>query len=160
MGSKRKTLDLATKYEIIMKIQEVLYWAAGSLQEAEWHHMAQDCRGESDDPVWCGGTVVAEGAQNFRTVFPMDVYNADETGLLYNLMPDRTLAVKGDTCKVGKRSKERLTVILCANMDGSDNVMLMAVGKLAKPCDFERNIVPCRYDSNKKAWMTGDLSTK
>ncbi|KAJ8887978.1 hypothetical protein PR048_007463 [Dryococelus australis] len=52
---------------------------------------------------------------------PRDVYNADELGMFYNLIPDRTLAVKEDVCKDTKSSKERLTV-LCCNMDGSDKI--------------------------------------
>jgi hypothetical protein len=33
---------------------------------------------------------------------PQDIYNADETGLYYNLLPTRTLAVKDDPCRGGK----------------------------------------------------------
>jgi hypothetical protein len=43
---------------------------------------------------------------------PCDVYNADETGLFF-VLPDRTLAYKGETCHGGKHSKDRLTVLLC-----------------------------------------------
>jgi hypothetical protein len=39
---------------------------------------------------------------------PRDVYNADETGLFFNVLPDRTLAYKGETCLGGKHSKDRL----------------------------------------------------
>jgi len=42
---------------------------------------------------------------------PRDVYNADETGLFFNVLPDRTLAYKGESCHVGKHSKDRLTVL-------------------------------------------------
>jgi len=51
---------------------------------------------------------------------PRDVYNADEMGLFFNVLPDRTLAYKGESCHGGKRSKDRLTVLLCVNSDGSD----------------------------------------
>jgi hypothetical protein len=49
-----------------------------------------------------------------------DVYNAVETGLFFNVLPNRTLAYKGETCHGGKHSKDRLTVLLCVNSDGSD----------------------------------------
>ena len=49
---------------------------------------------------------------------PRDIYNLDETGLFYRALPDRTLAVKSDTCKGEKRSKERITVSLLWNMAG------------------------------------------
>jgi hypothetical protein len=29
---------------------------------------------------------------------PCDVYNADETGLFFNMLPDRTLEYKGESC--------------------------------------------------------------
>jgi hypothetical protein len=49
-----------------------------------------------------------------------DIYNADETGLFYNVLPDRTLALKGESCHGGKNCKDRLTVLLCINSDGTD----------------------------------------
>ncbi|KAJ8895898.1 hypothetical protein PR048_001238 [Dryococelus australis] len=83
---------------------------------------------------------------------PLDVYNANETGLFYNLMQNRTLEIKGVTCKGrGECSKEHLIVLLCANIDGSNKVNLFVVGKWAKPRGFKGNIVQCRYNHNKKA---------
>ncbi|XP_064479138.1 tigger transposable element-derived protein 6-like [Ornithodoros turicata] len=43
---------------------------------------------------------------------PEDVFNADETALFFRLLPERTTAVKGEKCKGGKKSKERITVLL------------------------------------------------
>jgi hypothetical protein len=48
--------------------------------------------------------------QNDSGYEPRDVYSADETGLFFNLLPDRTFAYKGETCHGGKHSKDRLTV--------------------------------------------------
>ena len=48
-----------------------------------------------------------------------DVFNCDESGLFWRLLPDRTLAFKSDKCSGGKKSKERVTFLLCTNMDGS-----------------------------------------
>ncbi|KAH6948224.1 hypothetical protein HPB50_023203 [Hyalomma asiaticum] len=36
---------------------------------------------------------------------PVDVYNANETALFYQMLPKRTLALKGDSCHSGKNSK-------------------------------------------------------
>ena len=47
---------------------------------------------------------------------PSDAFNADETGLYWRLMPDKTHAVSGETCTGGKKSKERITLLVCANM--------------------------------------------
>lgn len=91
---------------------------------------------------------------------PKDIYNCDETGLFYNCLPDRTLAVKGEACHGGKMSKERLTVLLCTNSDGSDKLQPLVIGKSKNPRCF-KNIknLPVRYHANNKAWMTADMFT-
>lgn len=49
---------------------------------------------------------------------PCDVYNADETGIFYQLLPEETFALKGKNCTSGKRSKVRLTALITANIIG------------------------------------------
>ncbi|KRX72758.1 Tigger transposable element-derived protein 6 [Trichinella sp. T6] len=51
---------------------------------------------------------------------PDDVFNADEMGLFYRILPDKTLTFKGENCSGGKLSKERLTVLLCCNESGTE----------------------------------------
>ena len=41
-----------------------------------------------------------------------DIYNADETGLYYCALPERSMVVRGDPRKGIKTSKERATVLL------------------------------------------------
>lgn len=87
-----------------------------------------------------------------------NIYNVDETGLFYNLMPARTLAFKGDNCHGGKKSKDRLTVLLCANADGSDKMTPLIIGKSQKPRCFKNvKTLPVSYDANKTAWMTANI---
>lgn len=50
---------------------------------------------------------------------PDEIFNADELGLFFNMLPDRTYAFKGEKCSSGKKSKVRLTVSVCANMSGT-----------------------------------------
>lgn len=38
---------------------------------------------------------------------PRDVFNADETGLFYRCLPNKTLALKGETCSGGKKIKRK-----------------------------------------------------
>ena len=57
-----------------------------------------------------------------------DLFNADETGLLFGVLPNKTMAFKNETCSGGKVSKERLTVLLCCNIIG----------------EFERPLVKCK----------------
>lgn len=49
---------------------------------------------------------------------PSDIFNADETGLFYRCLPSRTLVTKGETCSGDKIPKERITLMVAANMNG------------------------------------------
>lgn len=76
-------------------------------------------------------------ASSLKTIFaeysPSDIFNADETGLFFCLLPDKTLEIKGVDCHGGKNSKERVTVMVCANMSCTEKLPLLAIGKLKKP---------------------------
>lgn len=79
----------------------------------------------------------------------------DECGLFYNMLPDKTYAYKGENCNGGKVSKERLTILVGANMDGTEKLPILVIGKSKKPKCFQNvKSFPCDYESNKKAWMT------
>ncbi|UYV71339.1 TIGD4 [Cordylochernes scorpioides] len=65
-----------------------------------------------------------------------DIFNADETGLFWRLLPDKTLHFKGETCTGGKASKERITILLCCNMDGSEKMQPLVIGKAKQPRCF------------------------
>ena len=87
---------------------------------------------------------------------PCDVYNMDETGLFYRLTPNSTLttgAVRGM-----KKCKDRLTVALCSNADGSHKCKPLVIGKSKRPQCFGTHFDPnvyVTYVNNTKAWMTG-----
>lgn len=89
---------------------------------------------------------------------PEDVFNADETGLMWQLLPDRTLTFKGETCNGGKRAKNRITLLLTANMTGTEKLPLLVIGKAQKPRCFKGiKSLPATYKANSKAWMTASL---
>lgn len=92
---------------------------------------------------------------------PCDIYNADETALFYKLTPDKTLEFKNVDCKGGKRSKDRVTVLVCANMTGEDKLPLLVIGKAGNPRCFKNvKTLPTDYEHNKKAWMTSSIFEK
>lgn len=62
---------------------------------------------------------------------PNDVYNADETGLFFKVLPTRSLVMAKETCKGDKRSKERFTVLLATNMTGTDKLQPLLIGKFS-----------------------------
>lgn len=87
-----------------------------------------------------------------------DIFNADETALFYKLLPDRSLVFKGETCKGVTRSKQRITVLLGANMSGNEKLPLLVIGNSQRPRCFKGvKSLPVTYRANKKAWMTGQL---
>ncbi|XP_037521072.1 tigger transposable element-derived protein 4 [Rhipicephalus sanguineus] len=89
---------------------------------------------------------------------PQDIFNANETALFFKLLLAKTITYKGDKCTGGKKSKERITVMLVANMTGTEKLLLFVIGKSRNPRCF-KNIwsLPSDYAANKKAWMTGEL---
>lgn len=88
-----------------------------------------------------------------------DIYNADETGLYYRALPNRSMVVAGDPRRGTKTSKERLTVLLACSASG-DKLKPLVIGKAENPRCFrglDKSLLPVTYRSNKKAWMTSTL---
>lgn len=83
---------------------------------------------------------------------PKDIFNMDETGLFFRLVTDKTLDFKGKKCQGGKQSKERITVALTANMDGSEKLTPLIIGKFRNPRCFKNvRSLPAQYENNTKA---------
>jgi hypothetical protein len=82
---------------------------------------------------------------------PCNIYNADKTGLFFNVFPDRNLAYKGESCHGRKHSKDRLNVLLRVNCDGSDKQVPIVTGKSPKPKCFNNvKKLPTKYPANRK----------
>ena len=86
-----------------------------------------------------------------------DIYNEDEFGLFYQALPDKSFYFIGNRCSSGKHSKIRFTGLAAGSATG-EKLPLFVIGKSAKPRCFNgvKNL-PCRYRSQKKSWMDGDL---
>ncbi|CAF2234681.1 unnamed protein product, partial [Rotaria magnacalcarata] len=111
-------------------------------------------------------STVEEWTQRLSTILDgfdeNDVFNADETGLSYRATPDHSLVLSKEECKGGKKSKERLTVLLCSNLTGTVKLKPVVIGKSQRPRCF-KNIttskLPVIWLSNRTAWMTCNLFT-
>jgi len=68
-----------------------------------------------------------------------DIFNVDETGLFYNLKPSTTQTHKGDSCHGRTKSKQRVTVLLDCNADGTEKLPPLETGKYNKSSCF-RNV--------------------
>ncbi|XP_050498761.1 tigger transposable element-derived protein 2-like [Diabrotica virgifera virgifera] len=85
------------------------------------------------------------------------IYNADETGLFYRMLPSKTLASKTEEAAKGyKKSKDRLTIMACSNASGKHKFPLVLIGKSKNPRalkNVNRDSLPVVYQSQKNAWM-------
>jgi len=86
------------------------------------------------------------------------VYNADQTGLFYNKLPNRMYAdkVRRKTLKGAKqmKSKDRVTLMVAIGADGG-KVPLYVVGRSKKPLCFSLcdNKPPIPYTNQANAWF-------
>ena len=84
----------------------------------------------------------------------------DEAGLFWKLHPDSTHTFKDRKCVGGKKSKERITVLIGSNMSGNEKLPILIIGKFAKPRCFKNvrslpdNII---YRHSNRARMTTNL---
>ncbi|KAG6602842.1 ars binding protein 1 [Phytophthora cinnamomi] len=90
-----------------------------------------------------------------RLYDPRDVYCMQETGLYYQLSPEkpagRGRAARKENCG------ERLTVVFAVNADASDKTepMFIGPGKLPQPAEeLDADSRHFYYQNNKRAWMT------
>ena len=60
---------------------------------------------------------------------PSDIYNSDETALFYKSLPHRTYCHTDEKLSGSAKYKDRLTLLIITNMDGSDHRKLSVIGK-------------------------------
>ena len=92
------------------------------------------------------------------SLYPLEnIFNADEFGLFYQCLPNKTLHLKGEKCSGGKHSKIRLTGLAAGNAYG-ERLLMFVIRKANLPKRFEgvKNL-PCRYRAQRKSWMTAEL---
>lgn len=83
---------------------------------------------------------------------------ADETGLFYKYLLSYTLNVKGNACIRRKQAKDRITVLIGSNMEWTEELKLLVIGRFPKPRCFKGvNSLPVTYERNKRSWMTGAI---
>uniref|UniRef100_A0A8C5IF97 Tigger transposable element derived 4 n=1 Tax=Junco hyemalis TaxID=40217 RepID=A0A8C5IF97_JUNHY len=89
---------------------------------------------------------------------PKNVFHIQETGLLYQMLPHNTFTFKGETFSVGKESKESITVVVGTNMDGSEKLPLLIIGKSKSSHSFKDvKSLPVDYEENDRACMTSGI---
>ena len=94
---------------------------------------------------------------------PENVYNMDETGLFFRLLPRYTLLMPFEdlsTTRGKKKAKERLSLVVCANATGTHKVPCTMIGKPKSPACSKQRQWPIKYFSQGKAWMDVDTCWK
>ncbi|XP_046417434.1 jerky protein homolog-like [Neodiprion fabricii] len=89
------------------------------------------------------------------------VFNMDESGLVYKSTPKRTF-VAADQAQAagGKKQLERVTIATCSNADGSFMLPLILIGKSKNPrClrNVNKDELPVWYRSQTNAWINKEI---
>jgi hypothetical protein len=88
-----------------------------------------------------------------------DIFNMDKTGLFWKLSPNRILATT--TSSGGKQAKDRITIALTTNADGSEKLEPWIIGKSKNSRCFKniknRSLLHIQYRYNKTKWITGEI---
>ena len=94
---------------------------------------------------------------------PNAIYNGDETALFYKSLPHRTYCFDGDKPAGSAKRKDRLTLLIITNMDGSDHRKLSVIGKSKTPRCLQKKYkmqvkdMSVDWYASKYAWMTGEI---
>lgn len=86
------------------------------------------------------------------------IYNADETGLFWRLLPDKTYVSLAEKTAPGlKIAKQRITFLGCVNASGLHKIKPLVIGKAKNPRCFKNFNNPVVYRNTKNAWMTAEI---
>ena len=81
-----------------------------------------------------------------------NIFKINETGLFFKCMPNKTYTIKNRNCHGGKLSKARITLLVGANMSGTEKLEILVIGNSANPRCFKNiHSLPVKYRSNKKS---------
>ena len=92
-----------------------------------------------------------------------DIWNLDESGVLWQALPDKGFGQRVRQCKGGKKSKQRITVAFTVNGAGKSEIKPIVIWKSNNPRCFKgvkKTDLPVEYYSQPKAWMTGYILQK
>ena len=86
-----------------------------------------------------------------------NIYNADEFGLFYKCLPDKSYQLTTEKCPGCKHSKISITSLAVGNVVGN-KLPVFVIGKAKNPRCF-KNIekLPCRYRSQRKSCLDSVL---
>ncbi|XP_007535410.3 jerky protein homolog [Erinaceus europaeus] len=91
-----------------------------------------------------------------HSLAPEQVYNADQTGLFWRCLPNPS--EEGGPLPGLKQSKDRLTVLMCANATGSHKIKPLVIGRGGGPRAFKViQDLPVAYRAQGSAWVDKEI---
>lgn len=87
---------------------------------------------------------------------PDHIYNMDETGLFYRMLPRYTILVNNEdrhTVRGEKASKDRVSIALCTNATGNHKLPLFMIGNVKEPACIRGYTWPVEYCQQQNAWQ-------
>ncbi|GBN29937.1 Tigger transposable element-derived protein 4 [Araneus ventricosus] len=112
---------------------------------------------DNDSENWLTETL----SKILKAYKPGNIFNADETALFFQCLPQKTLTFKKEKCFGGKQRKVRLAVMLGANMNGHQKLKPLVIGRSKNPrCFKAAKSLEVDYIFNKKSWMTSEICSK
>ena len=88
------------------------------------------------------------------------IFNCNETGLYYKILPGRTLTTTHNDPSGTKKAKERAIINACSNASGFIKLHLLFIGKAKHFRCFrgiDKSTLPVVYRSQKNAWANIDI---
>lgn len=87
---------------------------------------------------------------------PEQNYNADETAFFWHCTPRNILAVSDECDALGEKEvRDRVTVLLCANVAGTHKCKLSMIVNSAHPrAPKGMKVLPLVCKGNKQGWIT------
>ena len=87
-----------------------------------------------------------------------DIYNADETGLFFKELPEKTYAMRGISVNGYKKNVQRVSKLFCCNSIGTNKLIPLVIGHFKKPrCLRSIKCLPVIYNGHRNAWMTREV---
>ncbi|XP_055501907.1 jerky protein-like [Leucoraja erinacea] len=157
-------IEKAKDFHQEMKLTEQCAFSEGWLRNFKDRHGIRK-PSVSGEPKSANHTFAEDFGEFFKPLIqkhklsPDQVYNADETGLLWRCLPNSMLDGGDEKCAQGfKRNKDRIAVLVCGNASGRHKLKLFVVGKYKKSRAFNGiTYLPVVYDAQENARMTAEL---
>ena len=95
---------------------------------------------------------IEEIRKDLESYDPDNIYNWDETGLYFQLIPHSTYTARNEERRQvrgakAQKAKDRVTLITCTNATATHKIPLAIIGKAAKPRCFRVRQSPIPYNN-------------